>query len=185
MNLIKNSYCSYCGKQFSLTEKFPKKCITCLNVTYVNPLPGVVSMIRVWKNSSALDYGFLIIKRNIEPHIGGWAFPGGYVDADETWQEAASRELQEEVGLKIDPNGIDLFDVKSASNGNIIIFNTTHKRNIYENDINFILNDEVSDIDLIYSPIELAFPTHTQAFKDYCERLQFRIDMIAPLHGHQ
>lgn len=180
-------YCKYCGHPLdfiNLNEHM--QCKYCSNFNYSNPLPGVVSMIRVWKNSSALDYGFIIIKRNIDPHKGSWAFPGGFIDGNgETWQEAASRELQEEVGLKIDPNGIDLFDVKSASNGNIIIFNTTHKRNIYENDINFIPNDEVSDIDLIYSPIELAFPTHTKAFKDYVDHLQFRIDMGSSIGRHQ
>lgn len=41
----------------------------------------------------------LLIDRASEPT--GWAFPGGYVDQDETPEAAAVREIQEETGLSI------------------------------------------------------------------------------------
>lgn len=41
----------------------------------------------------------LLIKRGNEPYKGSWAFPGGFLDEDETLEEAARRELKEETGL--------------------------------------------------------------------------------------
>lgn len=42
----------------------------------------------------------LLIERGIEPYKGRWAFPGGFLRADETAEACAARELQEETGLK-------------------------------------------------------------------------------------
>ena len=39
-------------------------------------------------------------------HAGQWALPGGRVDAGETPEETALRELDEEVGLKLDADAI-------------------------------------------------------------------------------
>ena len=46
---------------------------------------------------------FLITRRaaTLRQHTGQWALPGGRVDADETAERAALRELQEEVGLTL------------------------------------------------------------------------------------
>ncbi|SKC02728.1 8-oxo-dGTP diphosphatase [Soonwooa buanensis] len=42
----------------------------------------------------------LLIKRNIEPFLDSWALPGGLVKNEETLEEAISRELHEETGVK-------------------------------------------------------------------------------------
>ncbi len=44
----------------------------------------------------------LLIKRAYDPYKGFWAFPGGFIDPDETTLEAAKRELLEETGIIID-----------------------------------------------------------------------------------
>jgi 8-oxo-dGTP diphosphatase len=41
----------------------------------------------------------LLIKRGTEPFEGFWALPGGYVEWDETVEEAVKREVVEETGL--------------------------------------------------------------------------------------
>ena len=44
----------------------------------------------------------LVSRRHAHLHQGGlWEFPGGKVHADETLQEALSRELQEELGIGV------------------------------------------------------------------------------------
>lgn len=42
----------------------------------------------------------LLIQRAFEPFKGKWAFPGGFVEMDETTEAAVLRELQEETGIK-------------------------------------------------------------------------------------
>ena len=53
----------------------------------------------------------LLIQRANFPYIDDWALPGGFVDLEESCEEAAARELSEETGLK----GIDLEPLYTVS----------------------------------------------------------------------
>lgn len=42
----------------------------------------------------------LLIERSDDPHAGCWALPGGFIEPDEDADTAASRELEEECGIR-------------------------------------------------------------------------------------
>lgn len=42
----------------------------------------------------------LLVERGLEPYLGSWALPGGFMKIDETIEQTARRELEEETGLK-------------------------------------------------------------------------------------
>lgn len=45
--------------------------------------------------------GILLVRRAVNPGWGRWVFPGGYMERDETVEEAAIRETREEVNLDV------------------------------------------------------------------------------------
>jgi len=48
-----------------------------------------------------LEGGIVLLKRGVEPAIGKWVFPGGYVDRGEAVHDAAIRETKEESNLDV------------------------------------------------------------------------------------
>ena len=48
-----------------------------------------------------LNGGIVLLKRGVEPALGKWVFPGGYVDRGESVREAAIRETKEESQLDV------------------------------------------------------------------------------------
>jgi len=60
-------------------------------------------------NGIAHNEAALILTRRVftlKDHSGQWAFPGGRMDPGETPEDAALRELEEEVGLNLDPDRV-------------------------------------------------------------------------------
>ncbi len=66
---------------------------------YKYPRPAVTVDAVVFRQKDN-RYQLLLIERKFPPYQGKWALPGGFVDMDETLDEAVKRELQEETGLE-------------------------------------------------------------------------------------
>ncbi|HEY9790393.1 MAG TPA: NUDIX domain-containing protein [Candidatus Obscuribacterales bacterium] len=66
---------------------------------------------------------FLVCKRPAHKHHGNlWEFPGGKLEPDESLPQAASRELKEELALKVTRVGDIKLSVSDAESGFIIEF---------------------------------------------------------------
>ena len=70
-----------------------------MTYTYKYPRPAVTADCIVFTEET--DAKVLLIQRGDEPYKGCWAFPGGFMNMDETTEQCAIRELEEETGLKV------------------------------------------------------------------------------------
>src|SRR3989344_544601 len=61
------------------------------------PFPAVDTVISYYGGKKFL--GIVLVDRRFPPK--GWAFPGGFVEHNETLEHAVAREALEETGLKI------------------------------------------------------------------------------------
>ena len=71
-----------------------------MEYTYKYPRPAVTADCVVITREA--EPKVLLIQRGFNPFKGCWAFPGGFMNMDETTEQCAVRELEEETGLKVD-----------------------------------------------------------------------------------
>lgn len=94
--LAQFGYCPRCGSdQFKEHNEKSKKCEACGFNYYFNPSAAVVCIIRDKEGD------ILVAKRAHDPGKGLLDMPGGFVDANESAEEAARREVMEECNLDI------------------------------------------------------------------------------------
>ena len=70
-------------------------CAACGRVHYVNP-NLVVGTLPVWEGK------ILLCRRAIEPRLGFWTLPSGFLENDETLEQGAVRETVEESGAAVE-----------------------------------------------------------------------------------
>ncbi|MBA3876506.1 MAG: NUDIX hydrolase [Anaerolinea sp.] len=99
------NFCSRCGAELRFgaiegEDRLRSSCPACGHVAYVNPRLVVTTL-------PVTDDGrIVLLRRGIEPGLGAWAQPGGFLEVDETVAEAAVRETFEETGLQVRPGEI-------------------------------------------------------------------------------
>ena len=88
-------YCPACGNGGFADNNFKsKRCPACGFVFYHNPSAAVAAFIFNEKGE------LLVCRRGKEPTMGTLDLPGGFVDYEETAEDAMRRELMEETGLQ-------------------------------------------------------------------------------------
>lgn len=93
-------FCPACGAELSLCipagDLRPRHvCPACGSIHYLNP-KLIVGSIPVWQNK------ILLCRRAIEPRLGFWTLPAGFMEVGESTDEAAVRETSEEACAHIE-----------------------------------------------------------------------------------
>ena len=70
-----------------------------MTYTYKYPRPAVTADCVVITKEEQPKV--LLIQRGADPYKGCWAFPGGFMNVNETTEQCAIRELEEETGLRV------------------------------------------------------------------------------------
>lgn len=96
----KLNYCCQCGSKLKryvpAGEVLERSiCVKCDVIHYENPKILVGTIVDY-------DKKILLCKRAIKPRVGSWTLPSGYMENDETVEEAAIRETQEEANVQVE-----------------------------------------------------------------------------------
>ena len=152
------NFCDICG--FPLTSKYSDNslrpfCSSCNQIKYLDPKVAVVVLVTSGDQ-------ILLVKRAIEPNIGEWSFPSGYVDRGEHTESASIREVKEETNIDVSIK--ELIGVYSGKGSVILI--------VYAAVMiagKASPNHEVSAIQWFPSAKlpDLPFPHDNQIIKDY------------------
>jgi len=96
---IEYRFCPRCGGDLEkrIVKPTEPKRLVCLNCSFIfYQDPKVVA-----GTIFTLDGRIVLLKRGVEPAMGKWVFPGGYVDRGESVHEAAIRETKEESQMDV------------------------------------------------------------------------------------
>lgn len=94
------NYCSACGARVELRvpdgDNMPRfVCVSCSTIHYQNPrvIVGCIP-----EHSGKL----LLCRRAIQPRLGFWTFPAGFMENGESLESGAARECWEEAQARVD-----------------------------------------------------------------------------------
>ncbi len=180
---MKNDFnlCPMCGSK-NIQNKNDRKwfCPECGFDLYCNVAASVGVLIFDEENN------FLFEKRAKEPKKGFWTQPGGFIDADESAEEAVERECREEIGAQVTdisyigsyPNTYEykkityktcdmFFTAKLSGSGSLK--ELAEKLNAQESEVEEVVVQKISSESEI-DALPLAFVSTRNALKDFFKR---------------
>jgi ADP-ribose pyrophosphatase YjhB (NUDIX family) len=175
-------FCSDCGAPVEHRvppgDSLPRYvCTQCGTIHYENP-KMVVGCIPEWENR------ILLCRRAIEPRIGLWTVPAGFMENGETTAEGAARETLEEANARVEMLGL------------YALFNIPHISQVYMLfrarllDLDFSAGAETLETKLFDEDEipwdEIAFVTVRRTLKHYFDdrragQFRFHIGTIDPM----
>lgn len=96
------NFCQRCGSKLIEKRVGGKQrpvCPSCGHVAFLDPKLAAIALV-------SMDGKLVLVRRAIQPAIGRWSYPGGYVDRGEAVEDAAMREVKEETGLDVRLTGL-------------------------------------------------------------------------------
>ncbi len=161
-------YCMQCGTQVVVKvpdgETLPRHvCEACHTIHYQNP-KLVAGCIPEW------DGRILLCRRAIEPRIGFWTFPAGFMELWESAEQAAARETYEEAKADVDVTDLYALFTLTRVNQVYVVFRGTMRS------MDFEAGPESSEVKLVQPEDipwdDLAFPVVHEILRRYAEDRQ-------------
>lgn len=156
-------FCSFCGAGVELRvpegDNLPRYvCEACQTIHYQNP-KIVTGCIPEWEDQ------ILLCKRAIEPRIGLWTLPAGFMENRETTLQAAMRETREEANAEVEITELyALFNIPHISQVYLIfrarLLNLEFSPGAESLDVQLFREDQIPWE-------ELAFPVVAETLKRY------------------
>jgi ADP-ribose pyrophosphatase YjhB (NUDIX family) len=165
------NFCSECGT--SVEQKIPEGetlrravCPECQTIHYQNP-KIVAGTIPEWEDK------ILLCRRAIEPRLGLWTFPAGFMELGETTEEAAARETLEEAHAHVRIHSLfGLFSLPHVSQ--VYVVYRAHLQNL-----GFKPGAESLEVELVSLQNipwdQLAFPVIHESLSRYVQDIQAAI----------
>ena len=165
-------FCPRCAHPLELREAEEHHvrpvCPNCGLIVYLNPplAAGVVA---------ERDGKILLVLRGENPGKGLWGLPAGFMEVDETVEQAAQRECLEETGLEVelgDLLGVWSYYHKVKKSAGVVVLYAARvaeggkmQAGSDSADVKFFAPEEISSV-------QLAFHTHREAIAKWQERKQ-------------
>ncbi len=93
-------HCPRCGQAPEIAYPRSIRCPHCGYAAFYNPKPVACALPHTEQGE------IWLLRRGFEPRVGSWSMPGGFVDLGESVEDAARREVQEEMEIEIDITGL-------------------------------------------------------------------------------
>lgn len=156
-------FCLRCGTQLVgrlIEGRELEACPACDFVLWRNPV--VATMVIVEETA-----GVVLGKRSIEPGRGLWCLPGGFVNDDEHPEAAAARECLEEIGARVEIEGLlGVYHIVRGDGTGML--GLAYRGRLAPGE-KAIAGSEMLEVGVFdpATPPRLAFPSHRQALADW------------------
>lgn len=150
-------------------DEEPIICERCSWRWYANPRPAAAVLVERPREDGQVE--ILLLRRAVEPGAGAWDLPAGYLDPNESFEQAAVRETREESGLAVVLAGLTGVYHSPAANAVTAVFRgrpgepAEVQLDFESSDHAWVPRGDVDD----WLP-RIAFPSMAQAIADWARR---------------
>lgn len=156
--------CPLCTTTLTVTEIGGRDRLVCLACEFVhwdNPKPVTATLVP--KND-----GLVLVRRKFPPFVNDWCLPGGFIEALESPEASAIREVEEETGLTVEIDRlIGAFAPGKEINVIILVYLAKSVHGI------MTAGDDASEVQCFTAqdlPDNIPFAVHRQLITDWFER---------------
>ncbi len=145
--------CPHCASD----AEGPLVCDRCGWRWYANPKPAAAVLLE--RTGAEGETEILLLRRAVEPGLGAWDLPAGYLDPGESFEMAARRETAEEAGIEVELTGLAGVYHSPPANAVSAVFRARAA-------------DGVADVKLDFESSDHAWVSRSQA-RDWLPRIAF------------